>query len=40
MNQSFWIGVYPGLGTEQISYIIDIFHQALRAKETVVAMAE
>ena len=28
MNQSFWIGVYPGLGAEQLSYILDVFHRA------------
>jgi CDP-6-deoxy-D-xylo-4-hexulose-3-dehydrase len=30
MNQSFWIGVYPGLGTEAIAYIVEIFHKAIR----------
>ena len=30
MNQSFWIGVYPGLGVEAIAYMVDIFHKAVR----------
>jgi CDP-6-deoxy-D-xylo-4-hexulose-3-dehydrase len=29
MNQSFWIGVYPGLGAEAITYMVDIFHKAI-----------
>jgi CDP-6-deoxy-D-xylo-4-hexulose-3-dehydrase len=33
MNQSFWIGVYPGLRAEQIAYVVDAFHQAVRAHE-------
>jgi len=27
MNRSFWLGVYPGLGTEQLQYIIDKFEE-------------
>lgn len=27
MNRSFWIGVYPGLGTEQLQYVIDKFEE-------------
>jgi CDP-6-deoxy-D-xylo-4-hexulose-3-dehydrase len=30
MNQSFWIGVYPGLGAEAMTYMVDIFHRAVR----------
>ena len=30
MNRSFWIGVYPGLGVEAITYMVDIFHRAVR----------
>ena len=30
MNQSFWVGVYPGLGAEAITYMVDIFHKAAR----------
>jgi CDP-6-deoxy-D-xylo-4-hexulose-3-dehydrase len=26
MSQVFWIGVYPGLTAEMISYIVDTFH--------------
>jgi CDP-4-dehydro-6-deoxyglucose reductase, E1 len=26
MNQLFWIGVYPGLTTEMLDYVIDSFH--------------
>ena len=40
MNQSFWIGVYPGLHSDQIAYIIDTFHQAVHMKEPVLAVAE
>jgi len=29
MNQAFWIGVYPGLSTEQIAWVLDTFHQAV-----------
>ncbi len=40
MNQSLWIGVYPGLSDEQISWVIDVFHQAARMKEPTLAVAE
>lgn len=40
MNQSFWIGVYPGLHPDQIAYIIETFHQAVHMKEPVLAVAE
>ena len=30
MNQSFWVGVYPGLGAGAITYMVDIFHKAVR----------
>ena len=30
MDRSFWIGVYPGLVTEAIAYVVDIFHDAVR----------
>ena len=26
MNQTFWIGVYPGLGAEQIDYVLETIH--------------
>lgn len=27
MNQVFWIGVFPGLTSEMIAYVLDVFHQ-------------
>ena len=36
MNQSFWIGVFPGLDTAQINYVVDTFHDAVRARERCV----
>jgi CDP-6-deoxy-D-xylo-4-hexulose-3-dehydrase len=27
MNQVFWVGVYPGLTTKMVSYMVDSFHQ-------------
>lgn len=27
MNQVFWVGVFPGLTPEMISYMLDVFHQ-------------
>ena len=30
MTQSFWIGVFPGLGAEQIAYMVEVFHKAVR----------
>jgi CDP-6-deoxy-D-xylo-4-hexulose-3-dehydrase len=27
MNNVFWIGVYPGLNSQALSYILDVFHQ-------------
>ena len=32
MNNTFWIGVYPGLTKEMLEYIIDEFHSFLRKK--------
>ena len=31
MNQTFWIGVYPGLGPAQIDYILSVFHDMKKA---------
>jgi CDP-6-deoxy-D-xylo-4-hexulose-3-dehydrase len=31
MKQVFWIGVYPGLSTEAIEFMVDIFHKLARA---------
>ncbi len=28
MNQVFWVGVYPGIQPEMLSYMVDVFHQA------------
>ena len=30
MNQSFWVGVFPGLSSEAIAYMVDTFHKAIR----------
>ena len=27
MNQVFWIGVFPGLTSEMLAYVLDVFHQ-------------
>jgi CDP-6-deoxy-D-xylo-4-hexulose-3-dehydrase len=27
MHQTFWIGVYPGLGAEQINYVLETIHE-------------
>jgi CDP-6-deoxy-D-xylo-4-hexulose-3-dehydrase len=27
MNQVFWVGVYPGLSTKMVAYMVDTFHQ-------------
>jgi CDP-6-deoxy-D-xylo-4-hexulose-3-dehydrase len=32
MERTFWIGVYPGLGAEQIAYMLDILHTFCRAR--------
>jgi CDP-6-deoxy-D-xylo-4-hexulose-3-dehydrase len=32
MNQTFWIGVYPGLGEEHIGYLLDVIGQFCRAQ--------
>ena len=32
MNNVFWIGVYPGLTPEMITYIIDQFHAIVRTR--------
>lgn len=28
MTNAFWIGVYPGLGSAHVSYMLDVFHKA------------
>ena len=32
MNQVFWIGVFPGLSAEMLSYLIETFHQGVRER--------
>ncbi len=32
MNQTFWIGVYPGLGDPQIDYVLDVLHDFCGAR--------
>ncbi len=27
MNQVFWVGVYPGISSEMLSYMLDVFHK-------------
>jgi hypothetical protein len=29
MNRVFWIGVFPGLDEQRLSYALDVFHQAV-----------
>jgi hypothetical protein len=31
MNDTFWIGVFPGLGVEQLDHVIESFHEAYAA---------
>jgi CDP-6-deoxy-D-xylo-4-hexulose-3-dehydrase len=31
MRQTFWIGIYPGLGSAQIDYMAEIMHAFCRA---------
>lgn len=30
MNQAFWIGVYPGLSSSHIDYVLEVMHQLVR----------
>ena len=32
VNNTFWIGVYPGLGAEELSYVLEIFQNFLKNK--------
>jgi len=31
MNNVFWIGVYPGLTEEMVGYVVDVFHELVKA---------
>jgi CDP-6-deoxy-D-xylo-4-hexulose-3-dehydrase len=31
VNNTFWIGVYPGLGTEELNYVLEIFRKFIKA---------
>jgi CDP-6-deoxy-D-xylo-4-hexulose-3-dehydrase len=33
MNNTFFVGVYPGLTDEQIDFVADAFHRFLRSKQ-------
>jgi len=33
VNNTFWIGVYPGLGTEELNYVLEIFRKFLKANQ-------
>jgi CDP-6-deoxy-D-xylo-4-hexulose-3-dehydrase len=32
MNNVFWIGVYPGLDTARLDYVIDVFHRLVKGE--------
>jgi dTDP-4-amino-4,6-dideoxygalactose transaminase len=34
MNQTFWLGVYPGLWAEQYEYVIDMIKAFLKSNIT------
>jgi CDP-6-deoxy-D-xylo-4-hexulose-3-dehydrase len=33
VNNTFWIGVYPGLGAEELNYVLEIFHKFLKINQ-------
>jgi len=33
VNNTFWIGVYPGLGTEELSYVLEMFRKFIKANQ-------
>jgi CDP-6-deoxy-D-xylo-4-hexulose-3-dehydrase len=35
MNQTFWIGVYPGLTEEMINYMVETFHSFCRMEQAL-----
>jgi CDP-6-deoxy-D-xylo-4-hexulose-3-dehydrase len=32
MNDTFWVGVWPGLTTEMLDYVIDCLHKIVKGK--------
>ena len=32
MENTFWVGVYPGLSNEQLDYVIDSVHEIVGAQ--------
>ncbi len=38
MDDAFWIGVYPGLSTEMIDYVIDVMERFLQRREVAVGV--
>ena len=30
MNQAFWVGVYPGLSSAMIDFMVEVFHEFCR----------
>lgn len=39
MNRTFWVGVYPGLGTSQLDYVIDTLRDYVRSPRQAAASA-
>jgi len=33
VNNTFWIGVYPGLGAEELNYVLEIFRKFIKANQ-------
>jgi CDP-6-deoxy-D-xylo-4-hexulose-3-dehydrase len=38
MDDAFWIGVYPGISTEMVDYIIDVMERFLQRREVAVGV--
>ena len=34
VNNTFWIGVYPGLGAEELNYVLEIFRKFLKINQS------
>jgi len=32
MNQTFWVGVYPGLGSAELDFVSETLHAALKTR--------